>query len=166
MKQLTLVLDNIRSAYNVGSILRSAAAFGAGELVCIGITPYTKQPDDSRLPHVAERAHHQIIKTALGGEKHVRVSHVETFEQFAGSYHYPLLALEQDPSATPITEFKPQLPCAIIIGNEVDGIGAEALEKADSIIEIPHGQGKESLNAASAAAIGLYHFSVNARTGG
>jgi 23S rRNA (guanosine2251-2'-O)-methyltransferase len=67
-KRLVLVVHNVRSAYNVGSILRTADGFGVDKVYLSGFTPYPLAKEDSRLPHVAIRADKQIAKTALGAE--------------------------------------------------------------------------------------------------
>src|ERR1041385_7161765 len=76
--QLRLVLHNIRSAHNVGSILRSADGFAVSKVYFSGYTPHPKTQNDSRLPHVINRAEKQIAKTALGAEKAIAWEYVDS----------------------------------------------------------------------------------------
>lgn len=161
MTQLALVLDNIRSAHNVGAIVRSAAAFGISELIAIGITPYPKLTGDRRLPHVADKAERMIAKTALGAEKQVTFQYFEKLElaiKYMRRRGQRVYALEQAAGAYQLGAFQPQTACALILGNEVNGVASSALKDCDAIIEIPLGGTKESLNVAAAAGIAMYDF--------
>lgn len=161
MTQVTLILDNIRSAHNVGAIVRSSAAFGIGEVIAVGITPYPCISGDRRLPHIAAKAERMIAKTALGGEKQVTFQYFEKIgsaikdQRRRGQYVY---ALEQAASAYQLASFQPQTPCALILGNEVSGLASATLKNCDACIEIPLSGTKESLNVAVAAGIALYDF--------
>ncbi|MEX0748691.1 MAG: TrmH family RNA methyltransferase [Candidatus Saccharimonadales bacterium] len=166
MEQLTLILDNIRSAHNVGGILRNAVAFGVQEIYCTGITPYPLLTSDHRLPHVSRRATEQIRKTALGAEK---LCHIHHFEAITTAIHTArnkgaaIYALELQPQARDLAGFQPELPAALILGNEVDGIHSDLLKTVDEVIQIAHTEAKESLNVTTASGIALYHFSTQLR---
>lgn len=166
MEQITLVLDNIRSAYNVGAILRSAAAFGIKNVVCAGITPYPKQHYERRLPHVAEKAHHAISKTALGAEKILTTSHIEDIDEFAKNYTNAIYALEQTDGSIPLQQFNPLPPMALVLGSEIDGVLEKTREWVTGYVEIYHAAHKESLNAATACGISLYDFYSKLEYGG
>lgn len=160
MEQITLVLDNIRSAYNVGAILRSCAAFSVENVVALGITPYPEQPNDPRLPHVSRNAHRSIAKTALGAENIVKVEHYENTHDFLQILSQPLYALEQTTSAQPVHDFRVEPPYSLVVGNEVDGVSPQLLEAAHGHIVIPHSSAKNSLNASVATGVALstlYH---------
>ena len=68
MSEIILILHNIRSTHNVGSIFRTAEGFGVAQIICSGYTPYPRLPDDQRLPHIAEKLTALIHKTAIGAE--------------------------------------------------------------------------------------------------
>ena len=159
MSAITLVLDNVRSAQNVGAIVRSCASFGIKNIIACGITPYPKLAGDKRLPHVAERASVQIAKTALGGEKYVTFEHYDQTKTALAELRrrkHHIYAVEQDPRSIPLDTCRPKLPAAIVFGNEVSGISKSVLARSDKIIEIPHTGPKASLNVAVAAGIILY----------
>lgn len=158
MEHVTLVLDNIRSAYNVGAVFRSAASFGVTSVVCLGITPHPRRDPDPRLPHVAEQAHRAIAKTALGAETVLTTYYFEHASEFLTSYTSPVLALEQSSAATPLPDFVPPVPSALVIGSEVEGVTPPVAEYVTEHLEIPHTPAKESLNAATACGIGLYDY--------
>lgn len=155
MEQITLILDNIRSAYNVGAILRSCAAFSVENVVALGITAYPEQPDDPRLPHIARNAHRAIAKTALGAESMVKVEHYENTQDYLQTLSQPLYALEQTADAQPIFEFVVTQPYSLVVGNEVEGVSSQLLEAAHGHIVIPHSGAKNSLNASVAAGVAL-----------
>lgn len=158
MEQITLVLDNIRSAHNVGAILRSAVAFGVKETVCLGVTPYPKQHNDQRLPHVANQAHKMIAKTALGAETLLTTYYLHNFQEFFEKYSHSIIVLEQSSEATMLPAFHPETPCSLVIGNEVEGVSSEIMERCGQIVEIPHTNRKKSINVATASGIALYDF--------
>ncbi len=165
MPQTVLVLDNIRSAYNVGSIARSGAAFGVSDIYCVGITPYPQLDEDLRLPHIAQKATKDIAKTALGGEKHIQFKHFDSIDEAIANLrenNLAVYALEQHPKSQDLKTFKPKSSFGLIIGSEVSGIALDTIEKCDEAIEIRHSANKESLNAASAAAIAIYELQSKA----
>ncbi|HET9850629.1 MAG TPA: TrmH family RNA methyltransferase [Candidatus Saccharimonadales bacterium] len=157
--KIVLIAHNLRSAHNVGSILRSADAFAIDQVYLSGYSPYPKQADDPRLPHLADKATKQIAKTALGAEKTVPLVHhgdiFKLLEQLRAE-GFQITALEQSRKSIPLNDFQPGPKLAIIVGREVEGIEPEVLRTVDKIIEIPMLGTKESLNVASAAAIAMY----------
>jgi 23S rRNA (guanosine2251-2'-O)-methyltransferase len=159
---LTLVLDNLRSAHNVGSILRTADAAGVIQVICVGTTPHPALLSDQRPGHVAARNTREIAKTALGAEESVSISYepdlratLKTLRD-AGT---TIVALEQDDNSTNLFDYKSAGPIALILGNEVDGVDLDALEDNDIFLEIPMKGTKESLNVAVAAGIAIYQLS-------
>jgi tRNA G18 (ribose-2'-O)-methylase SpoU len=143
-----VLLDNIRSAWNVGSILRSADGFGFGHAYLCGITP-TPEVDAVR-------------KTALGAEEYVTWSqHKNAVKLIKGLKleGWKVGALEEDKRALPISQFSAsqnQNPVVLILGSEVTGVDPELLDLADNIYYIPmHGQ-KRSFNVANAFSIAAY----------
>ena len=149
--KMHVVLDNIRSAWNVGSILRTADGFGFEHAYLCGITPTPE--------------HAEVRKTALGAEEFVTWSahpnSVELIKQLQKENWF-ILALERVKKSIPVqvaTYWFSQGPCALVLGNEVTGVDPEILELADRVVHIPmHGQ-KRSFNVAIAfaAAAAIIH---------
>ena len=158
--KLVFMVHNIRSAHNVGSILRSADGFSIEQVYLTGYTPYPKLERDQRLPHLAQKIHHKIAKTALGAEKTVNVDYQSDIMKLIDRLKtdgYEIVALEQAPKSEPISQVR-SAKMAVIVGREVEGLEAEILAKVDKIIEIPMSGTKESLNVAVAAAIMMYEL--------
>lgn len=149
-KEYISVLDNIRSAYNVGSIFRTSDGAGINKLFLCGITP---TPDNQR-----------IGKTALGAECCVQWEHswsiIETIEKLKKNGYY-IISLEGGESSRNIFDALPEIkqqsnPIALIVGNEVSGIDPEAVKLSSLCIYIPMEGIKESLNVATAFGIAAY----------
>lgn len=163
MRSIILVVHDVRSAYNVGSLLRTADGLGVEEVYLTGYTPYPAAPKDSRLPHVAAKTSHQIAKTALGAEQSVNWQHepdVNAAVDDLKTRGYEIVALEQAPKGIPLNDFEPPAKVALIVGNEVNGLSSEILALSSKIVMIPMSGKKESFNVAIAAAIALYHLRV------
>lgn len=143
---VVVVLDNIRSAYNVGSIFRTA---DAARVAHIYITGYTPTPE-----------HRSVAKTALGAEDTVPWSqHPEPSPLLADlrDRGYTLAALEQTESSTRIAALEPaQFPLALVLGNEVKGVQQEILDGCDLALEIPQYGAKHSLNVSVAFGIAAF----------
>lgn len=159
---VTVILHNIRSTYNVGSILRTADGFGVGRAYFTGYTPYPTQKNDNRLPHIRTKLTEQIHKTALGAELAVPSEHhsdINTLINSLRSEGFQIIALEQSESSISLNRFKPQAKIALILGEETKGITPDLLEQCDAIVEIPMSGHKESFNVGVAAGIALYQLS-------
>ena len=159
MKQLIIILANVRSAQNVGAIMRTADAVAAQAVWCVGVTPYPISTPDSRPPYIADRAQALIAKTALSAELTVPSRHfddlIEAVKE-AKSAGFTVAALEQDDRSVNLFDYKSPDQVALIIGPEVDGLTFAELELCDHILEIPMHGTKESLNASVAAGIAMY----------
>lgn len=157
---ITLLVHNIRSTHNVGSILRTADGFGVSSVVCSGYTPYPRLPGDDRLPHVVDKLTRQIHKTALGAESTVPIEYladVRTWlEENRLGTGIPVYALEQATGSRSLRDFHPESDFALLLGEEVHGIAPDLLEWCDEILEIPMSGHKESFNVSVAAGIALY----------
>jgi tRNA G18 (ribose-2'-O)-methylase SpoU len=156
---LRLIVHDIRSCHNVGSLLRTADAMGVEHCYFTGFTPYPARDGDSRLPHISQKIDRQIHKTALGAEHSVEWSHVESIVDVLAKLKqagFAILALEQAESSVPLQNFLFPEKTALLLGREVEGIEAALLQKADAIVEIPMRGKKESLNVVQAAAIAMY----------
>lgn len=160
---MLLILDNLRSAYNVGALFRSADGAGVTHVYLVGITPSPAKPGQL-YQTVAEKT---LAKTALGAEHAIPSSRVKSFARLARrlrSDGYELIALEEgeDISAPDYRRWRPgkgKRP-ALIVGNEVEGIGQKTLSFADKIIRLPMRGMKRSLNVSVAGSIALYHLSA------
>jgi 23S rRNA (guanosine2251-2'-O)-methyltransferase len=161
LMKIVLVVHNVRSAHNVGSLLRSADGLGVEKVYLTGYTPYPWQKNDGRLPHLADKIDRQISKTALGAERSVPWQHTQNIDEVIsllkdGSFE--ITALEQTGKSQNLNTFKPARNIALIVGNEVEGIDAETLKLADVHLEIPMKGKKESFNVSVAGSIALYHL--------
>jgi 23S rRNA (guanosine2251-2'-O)-methyltransferase len=144
-----VVLENIRSAYNVGSVFRTADAF---LLEAIYITGYTCIPP-----------HKEIKKTALGAEESVEWKHFFNATDAILSLKekgYKVFAVEQAMNSLQLqqTDFKPGEKIAVILGNEVTGVEQSTIGQCDGCIEIPQLGMKHSLNIATAAGVVLWEI--------
>lgn len=160
--QLVVIAHNIRSAHNVGSILRTCDGLGVNGVWLTGYTPYPATPDDTRLPHLRDKITRHIHKTALGAEKTVTIWQADNatpaLTKLAAD-GYQLLALEQSPHSVPITQFMPKNnKIALLLGEEVHGITPDLLAACDTILEIPMSGKKESFNVSVAAGIALFEL--------
>lgn len=161
MKEIVVIAHNLRSSHNVGSLLRTADGLGVECVYLTGYTPYPVSDDDLRLPHLAQKIHRQIAKTALGAESSSLWRHHDNLEVLIDELKkkgYQICGLEQHRSAISLPEFKPQEKVALIIGREVEGLEPDVIEKCDRLLEIPMLGQKESYNAVQAAAMALYHL--------
>ena len=143
---LAVLTDNIRSAWNVGSILRSADGFGFDHAYLCGISP---------TPEIEP-----VRKTSLGAEEYVTWSHHNNAVVLVNGLKkegWRILALEEDQRAKKITAYKPTAQnTVLIIGSEVTGVDPELLKLSDHILMIPMRGEKRSFNAANAFAIAAY----------
>ena len=150
MKDFYVILDNIRSLENVGSIFRTSDALGVSKIFLCGITG--KPP------------HHKISKTALGAENSVPFEYYKQTGRLIDKLKKDkinIVGLEQSKKSVLITKFKPKFPLALILGNEVKGISQNILKKCDKIIELPMKGKKESLNVSVAFGVAGYEIIKN-----
>lgn len=160
MRQLVIIAHDMRSAHNVGSLLRTADGFGA-KVYLTGYTPYPAHKDDTRLPHLSAKLTRQIHKTALGAETNHKLWHYrpdlsELLEDLKDD-EFEIIALEQDEYSTSLFEYQPTEKIAILLGREVEGIDPQLLKLCDRIVEIPMYGKKESFNVVESATVALYH---------
>jgi 23S rRNA (guanosine2251-2'-O)-methyltransferase len=147
--RLSAILDNIRSAYNVGSIFRTADAAGLSHLYLCGMTATPKHP--------------KVSKTALGAEKRVPwSSHNNSVDVAADlkTQGRQLTAIEGGDQSQWLQEFsrlEDKRHVTLIVGNELSGIDPELLEMCDQVLAIPMLGGKTSLNVTVAFGIAAYH---------
>ncbi len=162
MRDIVLVVHNVRSCHNVGSLLRTADGLGVQEVYLTGYTPYPYQAnDDPRLPHLARKIDAQIHKTALGAEHSIPWQHAENIQDVFGALHaagFTIVALEQYEHSIQLPDYKPPKKVAVLVGREIEGIEPEILDACDVIVEIPMYGQKESFNVSAAAAMALYQI--------
>lgn len=143
--RLSLVLDNVQSPYNVGSILRTAAAYRVEAVWLCGTTPG---------PSVAG-----VRKTALGTDRFLEIEHVErTVDAIATARDggYRVIAIELTDDARPLHDVHVGDAACLVVGNEDHGIGAASLRACDEIAYLPQLGKVGSLNVAVAAAVAVY----------
>jgi tRNA G18 (ribose-2'-O)-methylase SpoU len=151
MKECILVLDNLRSVANVGSIFRTADGLGVSKIILVGTTP---APTDR-----FGRKRSDFAKVSLGAEETVSWKHEKEIGRALEELkrdEFEVVALEQIANAEDVKNFEPQNKFALIVGNEVSGVSKEALDLADAVVEILMVGKKESLNVSVATGIAIY----------
>lgn len=146
---VVIVLDNVRSAQNVGSFFRTADAFGIGRIALCGIS--------------ATPPNREIHKTALGAEQSVEWSYHPTTLECIDSLRqegYRIIAIEQIEGATMLNNFRAESTerYALVFGNEVDGVDQAVADIVDSAIEIPQVGIKHSINVSVSAGILMWEL--------
>lgn len=165
MKEIIVIAHDIRSAHNVGSILRTADGLGINKIYLTGYSPYPISDNDTRLPYLASKISTKISKTSLGAENSVNWEFLESASSLIlelKSKGFEIWALEQAKNSTPLPDSTSGNKIALVLGNETQGIDQEILNIVDKIIEIPMYGKKESFNVSVAAAIALYHLRYQA----
>lgn len=148
-----LVLQDIRSSQNVGSLFRTADAAGIDTIYLVGITP---APLDK-----FGRENTALTKTALGSEKKIAWKQVKTITPLIKkmkSDGYMVVAIEQSPDSVDYKKVKTIEPICFVLGNEVSGIPKKTLSLVDVVAEIPMKGMKESLNVSVAGGIALFRI--------
>lgn len=156
MKQshkIAVLLHNIRSVHNVGSIFRTAEALGLNKIYFSGFTP---TPVDR-----FGRIRKDFAKVALGAEQTMSWEVVESEEKIINKLkkeNYTVIALEQNRNSVDYKKVRINSRALFVLGNEVDGISKEILKLCDVIAEIPMSGEKESLNVSVAFGIALFRI--------
>ena len=159
-RDIRLILDNIRSVHNVGSIFRTAETLGISTIYCLDTTP---------APHDRfGRKRQDLAKVALGAEELILWEHQlgsgESLIKKLKKERFKIIALEQASNSIDYKKLKITRGLnriAIILGNEVDGVSNKLLKLSDIIAEIPLRGKKESLNVSVAAGVFLYRLFDN-----
>lgn len=145
---LIVILDDVRSMHNVGSVFRSCDAFAVNEVLLCGYTP---QPP-----------HRDIHKTALGATETVRWQHfAQTTDaiNYCKTLGYKIYAVEQAHNSISLAHFtEDQQPVALVFGNEVTGVSTESINVTDGCIEIPQWGAKHSLNISVSVGVVLWEL--------
>ncbi|MEX1188562.1 MAG: RNA methyltransferase [Bacteroidia bacterium] len=140
-----IILDNIRSAHNVGSIFRTSDAFLIEEIYLCGIT--------------ATPPNKEILKSALGATNSVKWQHFQTSREaveHCKNENYQIICVEQTTESMSLKDFKSSGPIALIFGNEVNGVDDKLFDLVDLAIEIPQFGTKHSFNVSVCAGIVIY----------
>lgn len=143
-----LILDNLRSSFNVGSLFRTAEAIGVKEVHLCGYTP---TPDNSK-----------TAKSALGTDKWIKWKYWESSLECIDSLKsqgIEILAFETEKNAQSLSNIDEIGECAIVLGNEKYGLNESVLNRASHILKIDLGGKKNSLNVGTCGAIAMYHLS-------
>ncbi|WP_184550446.1 RNA methyltransferase [Mucilaginibacter sp. FT3.2] len=146
---VAVILDNVRSMHNIGSIFRTSDGFAVEQICLCGIT--------------AQPPHREIEKTALGATLSVNWTYHETTLEAVEKLRtegYQIIAVEQAQNSTMLNKFTPAptQKYALIFGNEVNGVSDEVMQKIDACIEIPQFGTKHSFNIVVSAGIVLWDF--------
>lgn len=142
-----VLLENVRSMYNVGSFFRTSDAVALEKLYLTGYTSYPPKKE--------------ITKTALGAEDRVPWEHAPNPVALANKLiadGYELAALETSTRAVDLFDWTPRFPVCLVFGHEVDGVTPELLERCESFVRIPMLGSKHSLNVATAGGVALYEL--------
>lgn len=147
------MLDNIRSAHNVGSIFRTADGAGVEKLYLVGTTPTPIDRFGREVP--------EIKKTSLGASNMVPWEYIDN-DSIADAVNklkadgFKIVAVEQTKDSISLGDFSPPELVCYVFGNEVDGVGESILALSDQVVEIPMKGQKESLNVSVTAGIVLF----------
>lgn len=154
-REVLLILDNIRSVHNVGSIFRTAETIGVNKIYLLGTTP---TPLDR-----FGRKREDLAKVALGAEELVAWKYVENASSAAlikslKKFGFQVLSLEQSKVSIHFRKVKVSSKSALIVGNEVGGVDSKLLKLSNEIVEIPMKGEKESLNVSVATGVALFEL--------
>lgn len=144
---MIVVLDNIRSAHNVGAIIRTCDAFGIKEIRLCGITP--------------DQNHPKTQKTSLGAEKNINFVYFESITDALKKLkadNFQIYGLELHPSAKPIGSLRADKNTALVLGNEVSGLSDDSIKLCDELLYIPMKGIKESLNVSVAFGVAAFEL--------
>ena len=152
---LVIVLDNVRSLNNIGSVFRTADAFLVEAIYLCGFT--------------ATPPHKDIHKTALGATESVEWKHFNSTSEAIDNLknnNYQIVSLEQTAESISLLLFQPfqSAKYALVFGNEVRGVDQQVINMSDTCIEIPQFGTKHSFNVAVSAGIVLWHFYTKLKT--
>lgn len=157
-RSIVLILHNIRSAHNVGSMFRTADGMGVAKIFLSGYTQ-TPAEENRRLLREGEAA---LRKTALGAEYAVPWERVEdplALMETLGGDGFTIISLESGVGGTDLRAYRPEGNIALLVGHETEGIASDLLDASDIVLEIPMAGVKGSLNVSVAAGIALFHLS-------
>ena len=147
-----LIIENVRSAYNVGAMFRTADGAGVAKIFLVGYTP---TPIDR-----FGRVQSEISKTSLGASETIAWESIDTSVAVIAELQaegFTVVAIEQSPVSISLKDFVAPEQVAYIVGSEVTGVETKTLDAVDQVVDIPMLGVKESLNVSVAAGIVMYH---------
>ncbi|MDI9356655.1 MAG: TrmH family RNA methyltransferase [Chitinophagaceae bacterium] len=148
---LIIILDNVRSMHNIGSIFRTADAFAIEEIILVGITASPPQKE--------------IQKTALGATDSVKWQYFKTISEailYIQAKGFRILVIEQTTKSTPLQHFSfPDAQYALCFGNEINGVSEEFINHSSNALEIPQFGTKHSFNIVISVGITLWHYYIS-----
>ena len=166
-RQIVVLLHNIRSVQNVGSILRTCECLGANQCYATGYTPNLQYATDGSntpiLPHVRAKLARELHRSALGAEERVSLDYSDSIDNLIKSLHdqnYRIVGLEQNERSISLPDYQPPQKIALLLGEEVHGLTDNLIGQCDDLIEIPMFGQKESYNVAIATGIALYQLTI------
>ncbi len=146
-QKIYILLNNIRSLHNVGSIFRTSDGAGVKKLYLCGQTGYPPREE--------------ITKTALDAEEIVPweyyIDPLDCIKKLK-KRGIQIVALEQTEKSVDYKKFRPKYPTCLVVGHEIDGVSEEILELCDDVIEIPMQGKKKSLNVSVALGVAVYRL--------
>ncbi len=151
--EVVVLLHNIRSTHNVGSIFRTSDALGVKKIYLSGYTP---TPLDK-----FNRPRKDIAKVALGAEKTIPWEYVDSPSKIINKLKkegYEVVTLEQSKNSVDYKKFKPKYPILFVVGSEVEGVDEKLINLSDTIVEIPMMGDKESLNVSVAFGVAMFRI--------
>lgn len=149
LQECHLILDQVRSMHNVGSVFRTSDAFGIQHLHLCGIT--------------GTPPHREIQKTALGATESVPWTY---WDNTLDAVHalknqgFKIIVFEQTPQSITLSKSNPNFPMALVFGHEVHGVDPKIIALADECWEIPQWGAKQSMNVAVTAGMAIWHLSL------
>jgi 23S rRNA (guanosine2251-2'-O)-methyltransferase len=152
-KEIIILLDNVRSALNVGASIRTCDGAGVGRIITFGITPFPPHP--------------KVLKTSLGAEKIIKFDNIkDNLEDLLTKYRkegYQICAIEETKGSENFFETNLSDKIIYIFGNEITGVSDNLLKLSDKVLALPMQGSKNSLNVATTVGIILYNtmFSRN-----
>lgn len=144
---LVVVLDNVRSMHNVGSIFRTSDCFRVAHIHLCGLSPIPGHPE--------------IEKTALGATQSVPWTHHQSTQEcltLLKEQGYAIASLEQAEQSVDLRTFKAEQPMALVVGHEVKGVDQSVVDASDHVIEIKQFGTKHSLNVSISAGLAIYEL--------
>lgn len=146
MKEIVVILEDVRSTFNVGSVLRTSDGAGVSKVYMCGITPDGKHP--------------KVVKTALGAENFIQWEHVKDTGELLiklKAEGFQIVSVEQSEKSEDYRKINYGEKIAFVFGNEITGVSESALSASDHIAEIPMLGKKNSLNVSTTTGIILYN---------
>ncbi|GAB4284909.1 MAG: hypothetical protein Kow0081_2410 [Candidatus Dojkabacteria bacterium] len=146
MREIIVLLDNIRSALNVGAIIRTCDGAGIKEIFIKGITP--------------EPSHPKVAKTSLSAEQNIKFTKIRSLDDLQSKLDsgYELISIEESSNSKNFFEQEISDKVILVFGHEITGVSKELLEVSDNILHLPMLGTKRSLNVATTAGIVIYNL--------